>query len=87
MHPAEVMEPVNKNIDKDAIMDFLPGFDLLTGEKILVPAEIALYRYSPKLPATVHFHIFIQMDLHQAMYWRKQSVMHCVKLLKEMQSV
>jgi thioglycine synthase len=52
LHPAEVVEPVNQECnDKDAIMNFLPGFDLLTNEKVLVPAEIALYRYSPEHPA------------------------------------
>jgi ribosomal protein S12 methylthiotransferase accessory factor YcaO len=56
LHPAEVVEPVNQKYnDKDAIMDFLSGFDLLTGEKVLVPAEIALYRYSPKYPAICAF--------------------------------
>ncbi len=56
LHPAEVVEPVNQEYnDKDAIMDFLPGFDLLTNEKVLVPAEIGLYRYSPKHPAICAF--------------------------------
>jgi thioglycine synthase len=52
LHPDEVVEPVKLEFnDKDSILDFLPGFDLLTNEKFLVPAEIALYRYSPKHPA------------------------------------
>jgi thioglycine synthase len=56
LHPAEVVEPVNQEYnDKEDIIDFLPGFDLLTNEKILVPAEIALYRYSPKQPAVCAF--------------------------------
>jgi thioglycine synthase len=56
LHPVEVVEPVNQEYnDKEAIIDFLPGFDLLTNEKILVPAEIALYRYSPKQPAVCAF--------------------------------
>jgi ribosomal protein S12 methylthiotransferase accessory factor YcaO len=56
LHPAEVVEPVNQEYnDKDAIMDFLPGFDLLTNEKVLVPAEIGLYKYSPKQPAICAF--------------------------------
>ena len=85
LHPAEVVEPVSKEWHDDAEMDFLPGFDLLTGEKILVPAEIAFIQIFTKGSCnTVHFHVFILMDLHQAMYWRKQYVMHCVKLLKEM---
>jgi ribosomal protein S12 methylthiotransferase accessory factor YcaO len=60
LHPAEVVEPVNHDYhDKDTIMDFLLGFDLLANEKVLVPAEIALYGYSPKYPALhafSHFH-------------------------------
>jgi ribosomal protein S12 methylthiotransferase accessory factor YcaO len=60
LHPDEVVESTNQEYnDKYAIMDFLPGFDLLTNEKVLVPAEIALYRYSPKDPAICafsHFH-------------------------------
>jgi ribosomal protein S12 methylthiotransferase accessory factor len=56
LHPAEVVEPVNQAYnDKDAILDFLPGFDLLTNEKVLVPADIALYRYSPKHQAICAF--------------------------------
>jgi ribosomal protein S12 methylthiotransferase accessory factor YcaO len=51
LHPAEVVEPVNIADDgKDVTMDFLPGYDLLTNEEVLVPAEIALYRYFPKPP-------------------------------------
>jgi ribosomal protein S12 methylthiotransferase accessory factor YcaO len=56
LHPAEVVEPVKQEYnDKDAIMDFLPGFDLLANEEVLVPVEIALYRYSPKRPAICAF--------------------------------
>ena len=60
LHPAEVVEPVDQEYnDKADIMDFLPGFDLLSNEEVLVPAEIALYRHSPKHPANrvfSHFH-------------------------------
>jgi ribosomal protein S12 methylthiotransferase accessory factor len=60
LHPAEVVEPVNEDYDdKSDIMDFLPGYDLLANEGVLVPAEIALYRHSPKHPANKvfsHFH-------------------------------
>ena len=56
LHPAEVVEPVKEEYnDKDAIMDFLPGLDLLTNEEVLVPAEIVLYRYSTKHPAVCAF--------------------------------
>jgi ribosomal protein S12 methylthiotransferase accessory factor YcaO len=53
LHPAEVVEPVNQAYnDKDSIIDFVPGFDILNNEDVLVPAQLALSRYSPKLPAT-----------------------------------
>jgi ribosomal protein S12 methylthiotransferase accessory factor len=31
-------------------MEFLPGVDLLSGEQIMVPAPLALFRYCPKAP-------------------------------------
>ena len=55
LHPAEVVEPVHQEYNDKADMDFLPGFDLLTNEEVLVPAEIALYRHSPKHPAICAF--------------------------------
>lgn len=52
LHPAEVVEPVNQGYsNKESIVDFLPGFDLLNNEKVLVPAQLALSRYSAKSPA------------------------------------
>lgn len=32
-------------------MDFLPSFELFSGERMLVPASLALFRYTPKPPA------------------------------------
>ncbi|MGA9841946.1 MAG: YcaO-like family protein [Nitrososphaeraceae archaeon] len=59
LHPAEVVEPVYSDYNEEhSIMDFLPGFDLLNGEEVLVPAEIALYRYSPKSPSVSVFPYF-----------------------------
>jgi thioglycine synthase len=56
LNPAEVVEPVNQEYDdKFVIMDFLSGFDLLANEEVLVPAEIALYRHSPKHSASCVF--------------------------------
>jgi ribosomal protein S12 methylthiotransferase accessory factor len=56
LHPAEVVEPVNQACnDKDSLIDFLPGFDILKNEAILVPAQLALSRYSAKFPATNAF--------------------------------
>jgi thioglycine synthase len=56
LNPAEVVEPVSQEYnDGNTIMDFLPGFDLFANERFLVPAEIALYKYSPKRPCTCVF--------------------------------
>ena len=52
LHPAEVVEPVIQGYnDKDSIIDFLPGFDLLNNESVLVPARLALSRYTAEHPA------------------------------------
>jgi thioglycine synthase len=55
LHPAEVMEPVDPNYDEADPIDYVTGFDLLNNEEILVPAEIAFYRYFPKPPAVSVF--------------------------------
>ncbi|HZD83456.1 MAG TPA: YcaO-like family protein, partial [Nitrososphaeraceae archaeon] len=60
LHPGEVVEPLNSGFsEKECMIDFIPGFDLLTNETVLIPAEIALYRYSPKdgaFPVFSQFH-------------------------------
>ena len=56
LHPDEVVEPVQSNYEADgSIIDYLPGFDLLNNEEILVPAELVYSRYSPKRPSTNAF--------------------------------
>jgi ribosomal protein S12 methylthiotransferase accessory factor YcaO len=56
LHPAEVVEPTKPEYDdKDPILDYLLGHDILNNEEVLVPAEIALYTYSPKPPAVRTF--------------------------------
>jgi thioglycine synthase len=56
LHPAEVVEPVSKSYsNNESIIDFLPGFDVLTNEKVLVPAQLALSRYSPSRTASSPF--------------------------------
>lgn len=49
LHPDEIVEPVREGYDdrRDPI-DFVTGFDLLNNKQVLVPAEIALYRYDHK---------------------------------------
>jgi ribosomal protein S12 methylthiotransferase accessory factor YcaO len=55
LHPEEVVEPMRFQYRNDMITDFLPGFDLFTGEEIMVPAALAVFRYSPKAPAVDPF--------------------------------
>jgi ribosomal protein S12 methylthiotransferase accessory factor YcaO len=50
LHPNEVVEPVRFEYKNNMLMEFLPGVDLLSGEQIMVPAPLALFRYCPKAP-------------------------------------
>jgi thioglycine synthase len=51
LHPSNVVEPMILEYDDEMIMDFLSGYDLINNERILIPAPLALFRYSPKPPA------------------------------------
>ena len=51
LHPSSVVEPMTFQYSDDMVMDFLPGFDLMNREFLLVPAPIALFKYSARLPA------------------------------------
>ncbi len=55
LHPSNVVEPMLFEYDEEMIMDFLPGYDLINKEQILVPTPLALFRYSPKPPAVNPF--------------------------------
>jgi thioglycine synthase len=55
LHPSDVVEPMLFEYDEDMIMDFLSGYDLINSEHIMVPAPLALFRYSPKPPAVNPF--------------------------------
>lgn len=55
LHPSNVVEPMLFEYDEEMIMDFLPGYDLINNEQILVPTPLALFRYSPKSPAVNPF--------------------------------
>lgn len=56
LHPDEVVEPTRSNYNvNESIIDFLPGFDLLNSEEVLVPAELVFSRYSPKFPSIQAF--------------------------------
>ena len=59
LHPEEIIEPVRFEYRDQMLMDWLAGFDLATGEEIMVPASIALFRYTPSPPAVnpyAYFH-------------------------------
>jgi thioglycine synthase len=60
IHPYEVVESIENSYNEESsVMEYLPAFDLLCNEKILVPAELALYGYNPNPPLTrvfSHFH-------------------------------
>lgn len=51
LHPSNVVEPMLLEYDDEMIMDFLSGYDLVNNDRILIPAPLALFRYSPKPPA------------------------------------
>ncbi len=51
LHPDEVIEPVRFEYRNEMVMDFLTGFDLLNNKKVLVPAALSLFRYTPNSAA------------------------------------
>lgn len=55
LHPSNVVEPMLIEYNEDMIMDFLPGYDLINNEQILVPTPLTLFRYSAKPPAVNPF--------------------------------
>jgi thioglycine synthase len=58
LHPDEIVEPVRFEYRNDMPMDWLPGHDLASGEEVMVPASIALFRYTPPPPAVNPFAYF-----------------------------
>ena len=56
LHPYEVVEPVVQTYnDHNSISDFMPGYDLLNNEDVLVPAQLALSKYSARHPSVCTF--------------------------------
>lgn len=55
LHPSSLVEPMLFNYDDEMVMDFVWGFDLMNRERILVPAPVALFRYSPNSPSVNPF--------------------------------
>jgi ribosomal protein S12 methylthiotransferase accessory factor YcaO len=58
LHPDEIVEPVRFEYRDQMLMDWLAGHDLATGKEVMVPASIALFRYSPSPPAVNPFAYF-----------------------------
>ena len=56
LHPNEVVEPVERIYDeKESIIDYIEGFDLLNNEVVLVPAQLVLSKFSAKPPSVSAF--------------------------------
>jgi ribosomal protein S12 methylthiotransferase accessory factor len=56
LHPGEVVEPVEPSLnDRDSIIDFVVGYDLITKEDVLVPAQLVFSKYTPMPPSTMLF--------------------------------
>lgn len=55
LHPDDLVEPLRFQYRNDMPLDFLPGFDLISKDEILVPAPVALFRYSPDPPSVNPF--------------------------------
>jgi thioglycine synthase len=51
LHPHEIIEPLRFQYRDDMFMDYLTGYNLFTEERIMVPAAVALFRYSPIPPS------------------------------------
>jgi thioglycine synthase len=51
LHPYEVIEPLSFDFQNDMQMDYVQGVDIITNEDILVPAGLALFRYTPQSPS------------------------------------
>ena len=58
LHPDRMVEPVRFEYRDDMLMDWLPGYDLASGEEVMVPASVALFRYTPPPPAVNPFAYF-----------------------------
>src|SRR5688500_7415781 len=58
LHPDKIVEPVRFVYRTVMMKDWLPGYDLVSGEETMVPASIALFRYTPPPPAVNPFAYF-----------------------------
>jgi ribosomal protein S12 methylthiotransferase accessory factor len=51
LHPEEVVEPLTFDFHNDMVMDYVEGYDIINQENILIPAALALFRYTPNSPS------------------------------------
>lgn len=58
LHPDRIVEPVSFEYRDEMLMDWLSGYDLSSGEEVMVPASVALFRYTPPPPAVNPFAYF-----------------------------
>lgn len=58
LHPDKIVEPMRFEYHDEMLMDWLTGHDILSSEEIMVPASIALFRYTPAPPAVNPFAYF-----------------------------
>lgn len=55
LHPDEVIEPLTFDFQNDMLMDYVKGYDIINKEDILVPAALALFRFTPHSPSVNPF--------------------------------
>jgi thioglycine synthase len=58
VHPDQICEPTRFQFRDDMQTDYLPGFDLLNNEEVMVPASLALFRYEPRPPSVNPFSFY-----------------------------
>jgi ribosomal protein S12 methylthiotransferase accessory factor len=51
LHPEEVVEPLTFDFHNNMVMDYVEGYDIINQENILIPAALALFRYTPNSPS------------------------------------
>lgn len=51
LHPDDLVEPLTFDFQNDMLMDYVEGYDIINKEDILVPAALALFRYTPNSPS------------------------------------
>ena len=51
LHPDDLVEPLTFDFQNDMLMDYVEGYDIINKENILVPAALALFRYTPNSPS------------------------------------